>query len=70
MSQELRMLAALQEAEALASTGRRAGYCLYHASSAHAVRRGELAEFWIEKRIECDRARAVVAGMKEADDVP
>ncbi len=70
MSQARRLLAALRDAEALASTGRRAGYCLDRASSAHVVRRGELAELWIEKRIECDRARAVVVAMKEADDVP
>jgi len=68
MSPELRLLAALCKAEALATGGARIAYCLQRAASLHDVDRGGLAEIWIEKRIECERARAVVAGMREADD--
>jgi len=65
---QVRMLAALQDAEALALAGRRVSYCLARASESHAISCGELAALWIAKRIECDRARAVVAGMREGDD--
>jgi len=67
MSEQLRLLAALHQAEALAINGARISFCLEHSAMVHAVERGALAAAWIEKRIECDRARAEVTGMQEAD---
>ena len=67
MSPQLRLLAALRMAEQLASAGGRAAYCLTHAAETHAVSRGELAAAWVQKIMECQRARVVVAGMAEAD---
>ena len=67
MSEQLRLLAALREAEALAINGARVSYCLERAAMVHAVDRGALAAAWLLKVIECQRARVVVAGMLEAD---
>jgi len=62
------MLAALGLAESMAGDGVRASYCLERAAAVHAVDRGALATAWIEKRVECDRARAAARATKEGDD--
>lgn len=70
MSDQLRLLAALHQAEALAVEGVAVRYALERASTAHAVDRGAVAAAWIEKRIECDRARAAEQAICEADAEP
>ena len=64
------MLAALEDAEAHVRSGCGVAYSLGRAAETHAVPRGELAERWLEKRIECDRARAAAASMQQSDDAP
>jgi hypothetical protein len=64
---QVRMLAALHQAEALASNGASVTYCLEHAAAVNAVDRGALAAAWLLKIIECQRARVLVASMREAD---
>jgi hypothetical protein len=70
MSPQLRLLAALQEAEALAAEGREVAYALDCAARSHTVGRGEIAALWLIKVIARDRARAVIAAMQEADAEP
>jgi hypothetical protein len=67
MNDQARILAALHSAEALAGTGARVAYCLDRAATVHAVDRGALAAAWLEKRVECDRARAAARATKEGD---
>jgi hypothetical protein len=64
---QARLLFALHRAEALARNGARVTWCLEHASAVHAVDRGALAAAWLLKVIECERARAAVAGLKRGD---
>ena len=70
MSDQVRMLQAIHQATALARGGARVTYCLDCAAAAQAGDRGALAAAWLEQRIECDRARAAVASMREADSAP
>jgi hypothetical protein len=69
MSYELRLLSALQDAQALALKGGDTAYCLERAAIRHAVDRGDLAGRWLAKLIERDRARAALAQLKDGDDV-
>jgi hypothetical protein len=67
MSVQLRLLAALHQAEALADSGARVDYCLEHVATAHSIDRGTLAALWIEKRIEVELARDAVARLEAGD---
>jgi hypothetical protein len=67
MSYQVRLLGALQEAEALAAEGREVAYALDCAARSQTVGRGELAALWLMKLIARDRARAAIASLKAGD---
>jgi hypothetical protein len=64
----VRLLSALNMAEDMAAVRTvHPRFAVSASSRAHAVDEGSLALLWLEKRIECDRARAVIQAFDQAD---
>lgn len=66
--QDVRLLRALNEAEAMSSVRTvDPAYALAAAARAHVVPELSVARLWLTKAIHCSRARAMMASMTQAD---
>jgi hypothetical protein len=70
MSPELRTLLALGACERLTSAGQSVPYVIASTAHTYGVPAGDLAMLMLAKNVACARARAAVAGMREADAKP